>query len=225
MEVLTKSIIIFKTMCAFIFKRKNFPIRTIDQIKSRCSILFIDDQKFEIVEQLREKDGWSRTSRIKDLDSITQSELKDAHIVCIDIQGIGKKMGMTSGLELIIAIKDKYPEKKVIMYSAENQGKIDAFDEACNIVDFRLRKTATRYEFNRIIEKCALEAFTVENCIKRLKEVLRNDFSQELSESDIEKKLLKLSNKTIDAQNISSVFKITGNVLSILNIIKFFFSL
>ena len=211
-------------MCTFIFKRKKFPERTIDSIKNNCRVLFIDDRKFDIVDLLKEKDGWKRTTRIRDLESITQPDLLDAHIVFVDIQGVGKKMGMNSGLDLIVAIKEKYPEKKVIMYSAENQYQIGAFHKAANIVDYQLRKSTTRYEFDKIIEEFALEAFTFENCIKRVRDVLHNELSVELSEVEIKKKLLRIYNRGINEKNILSIFKIE-KISSLSNIIHLFFDL
>lgn len=72
-------------------KRNKLPRRNLSEIKNGCKILFIDDKKFDIVERLKEKEGWKNTTRIKDLDSITQTELQEAHIVLVDIQGVGKK--------------------------------------------------------------------------------------------------------------------------------------
>lgn len=206
-------------------KRNKLPRRNLSEIKNGCKILFIDDKKFDIVERLKEKEGWKNTTRIKDLDSITQTELQEAHIVLVDIQGVGKKMGCTDGgLGLIVAIKEKYPLKKIIMYSAESQGKVDSFHKASNLVDFRLRKTSTQYEFNSIIEKLAYEAFSLENCVSRIKTILYNEYSMTLSENEIEKKLAKISPENTSMQTISSVFNIQ-NAANIAQIIQLFFSI
>lgn len=206
-------------------KRNNLPHRNLSEIKNGCKILFIDDKKFDIVERLKEKEGWKNTTRIKDLDSITQTELQEAHIVLVDIQGVGKKMGCTDGgLGLIVAIKEKYPLKKIIMYSAESQGKVDSFHKASNLVDFRLRKTSTQYEFNSIIEKLAYEAFSLENCVSRIKTILYNEYAMTLSENEIEKKLAKISPEDTSIQTISSVFNIQ-NAANIAQIIQLFFSI
>ena len=206
-------------------KRNKLPHRNLSEIKNGCKILFIDDKKFDIVERLKEKEGWKNTTRIKDLDSITQTELQEAHIVLVDIQGVGKKMGCTDGgLGLIVAIKEKYPLKKIIMYSAESQGKVDSFHKASNLVDFRLRKTSTQYEFNSIIEKLAYEAFCLENCVSRIKTILYNEYAMTLSENEIEKKLAKISPEDTSIQTISSVFNIQ-NAANIAQIIQLFFSI
>lgn len=206
-------------------KRNKLPRRNLSEIKNGCKILFIDDLKFDIVERLKDKEGWKNTTRIKDLDSITQTELQEAHIVLVDIQGVGKKMGCKDGgLGLIVAIKEKYPLKKIIMYSAESQGKVDSFHKASNLVDFRLRKTSTQYEFNSIIEKLAYEAFSLENCVSRIKTILYNEYAMTLSENEIEKKLAKISPEDTSIQTISSVFNIQ-NAANIAQIIQLFFSI
>ena len=208
----------------FTEKKQRLPKRNLNEIKNGCRILFIDDQKFDIVDRLKNQEGWKNTTRIKDLDSISQTELVDAHIVLVDVQGVGKKMQCPDeGLGLIVAIKEKYPQKKVIMYSGESQGKIETFHKAWNVADHRLKKTSTQYEFNNIIEKCAKEAFCLENCISRIKTVLYNEYAISMNELEIEKKLNKAFSKGIDEENISSVFNIQ-NAAAISEIIQLFLS-
>ena len=112
-------------------KKKPFPTRTIEQLKNTVNILFVDNEVFNLTSELKEKEGWRRLSVVHDISSLSQKELMDAHILCVDIQGVGKELGFDDeGLGLIVAIHEKYPEKKIIMYSAEAQGQIDAFHPA-----------------------------------------------------------------------------------------------
>lgn len=210
-----------------IFKKKSqsIPKRNLNEIKNGCRILFIDDQKFDIVDRLKNQEGWKNTTRIKDLDSISQTELLDAHIVLVDVQGVGKKMQCPDeGLGLIVAIKEKYPHKKVIMYSSESQGKIETFHNAWNLADYRLKKTSTQYEFNNVIEKLAKEAFCLENCVSRIKTILYNEYSISLSESEIEQKLNKVISNGFNKERVESVFNIQ-NAAAISNIIQLFLSI
>lgn len=210
-----------------IFKKKSqsIPKRNLNEIKNGCRILFIDDQKFDIVDRLKNQEGWKNTTRIKDLDSISQTELLDAHIVLVDVQGVGKKMQCPDeGLGLIVAIKEKYPQKKVIMYSSESQGKIETFHNAWNLADYRLKKTSTQYEFNNVIEKLAKEAFCLENCVSRIKTILYNEYSISLSESEIEQKLNKVISNGFNKERVESVFNIQ-NAAAISNIIQLFLSI
>jgi len=214
-------------MCIpYFFKKTNvLPKRDLNEIKKGCRILFIDDQKFDIVDRLKNQEGWVHTTRIRDLESISQAVLLDAHIVLVDVQGVGKKMQCNDeGLGLIVAIKDKYPQKKVIMYSGESQGKIETFHKAWNVADYKLKKTSTQYEFNNIIEKFANDAFCLENCIKKIKRILYNDYGISMSELEIENKIYKISKKNKISDAVSSIFNIQ-NAAAICEIIQLYFSL
>lgn len=100
----------------FNWKKKNrvqLPNRTLEEVKTVCNILFIDDRKFPVIDILKNA-GWSNTRGIKDLESLDQKEIKEAHIVFSDIQGVGKKLQFAEeGLGLVQAIKEKYPTKKI----------------------------------------------------------------------------------------------------------------
>ncbi len=115
------------------------------------NILFIDDDtKFKVISILKNS-GWVKTKILKDIKSINQEELINAHIVFVDIQGVGKLMGFDDeGLGLAACIKEKYPDKKVIIYSAENSGT--RFHKAFRLADDMLSKNAVPYEFESIIE-------------------------------------------------------------------------
>lgn len=206
-------------------KRKKLPERSITDIKNGCRVLFIDDEKFKVVNRLKDKDGWKNTNWIKDVDSISQTEILDAHILFVDVQGVGKAMGFKDeGLGLIVALKKHYPNKKVIMYSGESKGHVDTFHEAANLVDARLRKTADHYEFETTLERLAKDAFCLENCIIRIKSTLYNEYGISMSEAQIETNITKVYNKSITENNISKIFNIQ-NAAAIANILQLYFSI
>lgn len=212
-------------MFNFIKRRKKLPERSITDIKNGCRVLFIDDEKFKVIGRLKDKDGWKNTIWIKDVDSISQTEILDAHILFVDVQGVGKLMGFKDeGLGLIVAIKKHYPNKKVIMYSGESKGHVDTFHEAANLVDDRLRKTADHYEFETTLERLAKDAFCLENCIIRIKSTLHNEYGISMTESEIEKNITKVYNKSITEDNISKIFNIQ-NAAAIANILQLYFSI
>ena len=104
-------------------KKKAIPIPTLSDLKQKTKILFVDDLKFNVVDSLKTKDGWKNIQRVSDVDSITQTEVLEAHVIFVDVQGVGKRLGFADeGLGLIVALKETYPEKKVVMYSAESKG-------------------------------------------------------------------------------------------------------
>lgn len=212
-----------------IFNRKKvkpLPRKNLDEIKRVCRILFIDDEKFKMVDKLRKDDGWQNTLWVKDVDSIYQPELRDAHVVFVDVQGVGKKLGFQDeGLGLIVAIRRQYPNKKIVMYSAERNEKIDAFHEAASMVDARLKKLSDRYYYESILEKVAMDAFCLESCISRLKSELYNNYGISMSDQEIETNLMKINAEDrISLDKVSRIFNLQ-NAESLLNIIQFFLSI
>lgn len=124
---------------------------TKNELKFFTRILFIDDDtKFEVVNILKTA-GWVNTKRKKDIIDLDELEAKEADIIFVDINGVGSKLFPTdNGLGLAYALKQKYPNKKIIIYSAEQNG--DRFHKAWNTVDARLSKNADPYEFINLIE-------------------------------------------------------------------------
>ena len=60
--------------------------------KDNVRILFIDDDtSFQVVKILR-KAGWSNTKIVKDVTSLDSTDLRDANLLFVDIQGVGKAM-------------------------------------------------------------------------------------------------------------------------------------
>ncbi len=204
-------------------KKRIFPNRTIEQLKNTVNILFVDNEVFNLTTELKEKEGWRRLSVVPDISSLSQKELIDAHILCIDIQGVGKELGFNDeGLGLIVAIHEKYPEKKIIMYSAEAQGQIDAFHPAEGIVDERLRKSANRYQFETTIERLAQEAFCLDSCALTIKRVFSRELNVELSQEEIKTAIEKLySTGKFDNNSICKAFNLNnvGSVASIISLL------
>ena len=200
-------------------KKRIFPTRTIEQLKNSVNILFVDNEVFNLTTELKDKEGWRRLSVVPDISSLSQKEVIDAHILCIDIQGVGKELGFNDeGLGLIVAIHEKYPEKKIIMYSAEAQGQIDAFHPAEGIVDERLRKSANRYQFETTIERLAQEAFCLDSCALTIKRVFSRELNVELSQEEIKTAIEKLySTGKFDNNSICKAFNLNnvGSVASV----------
>lgn len=135
---------------------KNQPTISLSEAKKTKSILFIDDDvKFKVVSILK-KAGWENTRIFKDVSSLDDDEVKNTDIFFVDIQGVGIKMDFKEeGLGLALAIKKKYPDKKVVIYSSETKG--DRFHEALKVADSFLPKNAEPYEFQLIVEELAVK--------------------------------------------------------------------
>jgi hypothetical protein len=130
----------------------------LDLMKPKTKILFVDDDtKFNLVKILKDS-GWNNTSSIRDIKTLDIQQVKNAHILFIDIHGVGKLLNCKfEGLDLAQMIKQKYPEKKVVIYSADSQNNI--FHEALKLADNILEKNALPYQFQVIVERSSIDIF------------------------------------------------------------------
>ena len=120
-------------------------------------ILFIDDESFNVVGILKDQ-GWKQTKLIKDVKSLNDEQVKQAHIIFVDVNGVGRTLfPAKEGIGLASALKKRYPEKKIVIYSATRAG--DRFDEELQGVDYRLAKNAEPYRFVQLVEKFAREIY------------------------------------------------------------------
>lgn len=128
----------------------------LDTRKKLTNILFVDDDtKFKIIKILNVA-GWINTKIVKDVENPDSDLVKNSHILFVDINGVGIKMGFSDeGLGLANYLKKKYPEKKVILYSTESAG--NRFHAALRKVDDFLYKNADPSEFQEIIEQFSAE--------------------------------------------------------------------
>jgi len=124
--------------------------------KLHTHVLFIDDDaKFQVVKILVNS-GWKNTFLVKDAATLDDALIFNAHILFVDVQGVGKKMGFESeGLGLAQALIEKYPSKKVVIYSIETQG--DRFHAALRKAASFLPKNADPYEFTKLVEELSSE--------------------------------------------------------------------
>ena len=127
----------------------------IESKKSKTHILFIDDDtKFNIV-QIFKDSGWKNTKTVKDVKSIDLPVIQISDIIFVDINGVGKLLMLEyEGLDLAQMLKEKYPEKKVVIYSAKKD--TNAFHKAWDIIDARIEKNALPIQFQNVAENYCL---------------------------------------------------------------------
>lgn len=120
--------------------------------RENVRILFVDDDTNFKVVKIMKGAGWPNVKITKDIRDLSSPDVVDASILFVDIQGVGKSLGFTDeGLGLSLAIKQKYPEKKVVIYSAQTDG--DRFHRALNKADGSLSKNADPYQFISLVEE------------------------------------------------------------------------
>ena len=170
-----------------------------------------------------EKNGWRNIQKVNDISGTDQQEVREAHILFIDIQGVGKKMKLPDeGLGLTVAIKKKYPNKKVIVYSAEDQGQVKAFHEGFELADSQLSKNAKSYEFQFRLEKFAKELFSLNECIERIKQELIKELGHSPQTEEIIHKIEYIyTDDNTSVQNIAKVFNLQ-NAANLAKILQLF---
>lgn len=121
------------------------------RLKEKTRILFVDDEhtKFKMVSILK-KAGWKNTKSIKDITDLDDQRAKEADFIFVDINGVGTTLFEDQGLGLASALKKKYQEKIIVLYSDETTG--DRFHKALREVDDCLPKNAEPYQFINLIE-------------------------------------------------------------------------
>lgn len=116
--------------------------------KNTTHILFIDDEKFDNVDVLKQA-GWSNTKRIKDIKRIDCDEVKTANVIFVDINGVGVSLfPKEQGLGVAAKIKEIYPQKYVVVYSAQPQ----QLHHFLSMVDAILPKDADPYQYINILD-------------------------------------------------------------------------
>lgn len=128
----------------------------VDQIKNELRVIFVDDKRFNVVDLLK-KNGWKQVSYKRDISDLDAVEVRDAHVLFLDINGVGVAMGFhNQGMGLCGALKRKYGDKKrVVLYSGETPG--DIFDNDAKMADDTLKKDSDLYQFTALMEQYGKE--------------------------------------------------------------------
>ena len=126
---------------------KVLNIKSID--KESISILFIDDQTFDYINNLKNA-GYINVRRIRNVKQIDCPEIINANVIFVDVNGVGTNLfPKEQGLGVAKAIKNRFGNsKKVYLYSASHQELSLDF----KILDGVLPKKADPYEFINLID-------------------------------------------------------------------------
>lgn len=130
----------------------------INNMQSKTRILFIDDDKNFNVVKLLKNSGWKHTKTVTDVKTLETPYVKESDVIFVDINGVGVQLNLPAeGLDLALMLKQKYPEKKVIIYSANK--KNDVFHNAWSVCDYKLEKNALPYQFQNLVEEYSIDIY------------------------------------------------------------------
>lgn len=125
---------------------RHEPSSSVDEIKSRIKILFVDDKDdFPIISMLR-NNGY-QVEYMDDITDIDAKAVRYADIIFLDINGVGVAMKFKNqGMGLCGALRDYYGDsKRLILYSGETEGSI--FDKDAKKADATLPKDSDLFQF------------------------------------------------------------------------------
>lgn len=109
--------------------------------KDTVNILFVDDSDMPVVDSL--KKALYKVKKIKDIKNIDDAEVKNAQIIFVDFDGVGKYISpQHQGAGMVKELKTKYGSSKyVVLYTAQNTLPADITMSALfNMADARMRK-------------------------------------------------------------------------------------
>lgn len=116
--------------------------------KDTVNILFIDDLDMPVVESLKKANY--KVKKVKDVKNIDDAEVKNAQIIFVDFDGVGKSISpQHQGVGLVKELKIKYKASKfVILYTAQRTMPTDTtMNTLFNNADARMRKDSDVTDF------------------------------------------------------------------------------
>lgn len=119
--------------------------------KRTLRILFIDDHKFPIVDNLKKADY--QVEWIRDIKKIDDPRVINSHIIFVDYKGVGKNLSDKEGIGVSMMLKNEYGDSKyLIVFSGENIPN-NLIQEIKSASDDILSKSNDTSEFIRVIEE------------------------------------------------------------------------
>ncbi len=134
-----------------IFKWFRPSKKNIALTKDSIRILFIDDNKFPIIENL--KDAGYVVDWIKDIKSIEDPRVVDAHVLFVDYKGVGKNLSQNKeGVGVCKKLKDTYKETKYIVLCTGESIPNELLKEIKSVSDDIITKKFETTDFINIID-------------------------------------------------------------------------
>lgn len=134
---------------------KKHQTLSIEEIKKRTQVLFVDDEDFSAKLSSIRGAGWN-VNQINDVTNFNCEEVKNADIIFMDYVGVGKVLTPSEqGIGLLREIKKRYPGKFIIFLSGY-AGLIPGH-EVHSIADAWIDKHADSYVYIDQIEAAAVK--------------------------------------------------------------------
>lgn len=196
--------------------------RSSEAIMRAARILFIDDRSFRIGDILKGY-GWLNVSTIRKVHSLDMPVIVNAHIVFIDIEDVAVNLFPADhGLGLISALRDLYPCKILIIYSAQS-GK-DSFNSAWDKADDKIHKDSDPSQFVALIKKYSERLLSRKGLVDSIRQaLLHNTRPVVMSENQIARCIIKArTNGRHTSESVGDAFRI-GDTAIITTLLSIFY--
>ncbi len=140
-------------------KNKGFGKKeiSIEEIKKKAQVLFVDDESYEGRMTAIRDAGWN-ARQINDVKNFDSEEIKNADIIFMDFKGVGSTLSPTEeGIGLLKQLKKRYSNKVFIFYSGY-AGFIPGH-EVHGIADAWIPKNSDTIVYIDIIEESAKKIY------------------------------------------------------------------
>jgi DNA-binding NarL/FixJ family response regulator len=179
---------------------------SIDELQRLTRILFIDDTDQSDLIRYLKNEGWD-TEYIPDIEQITAKNIQNANILFIDVMGVGAKLRLRDGLDVVKLIKETYPSKKVVMYSTNE--KQDYSHPGFEMADKRIVKRGSYDIFITTIMEMSKKMFTWEEAIKASYDKIKIYLQSEITLDQYTKTIMASIKKgKVDKEKITKTLKI-----------------
>lgn len=180
-----------------VISRNDLPSR-----RRNTDVLIIDDEDFPAIESLK-RQNFNITQK-SDIDLLKDVEPYD--IILCDVRGVGKNFGSEYGGAYISReIKKNYPEKTVIIYSAQDSSM--NYQQFYEYADSRVPKGATIDEWISILDEHIDHAVDPIYQWQKMRNLLLNAGVSINEVANLESKYVK----AVKSKNFSSFKKLQEN--------------
>ena len=119
-------------------------------LKLNTRVLFVDHDANCRYAAMIINAGWISTKISADISNFDASDVFEAHGIFVNAEGVGAGFFYDQGYGLAVALKEKYPAKKIVIYGVD--GRPDIFLKTARGVDAYIPKGAQAYDFVKLLE-------------------------------------------------------------------------
>ena len=127
---------------------------------------------------------------------------------------------------MISPLREKYPDKMIVVYSAEEGGNISAFNEHINAAHKRISRNVEPIDFQMKIERYVKEYYSLDWAVEQIGKVLSEDTFFDYSKDELKLGLYEiLKKKEYSEKFVKEIFKVENleRLATISKIISVFF--